>query len=63
MEIPKNACFSVDFQKTELKINRKTKGQTNKAIEYYMKFIDNCRFMSTSSPHLTANLFENFYRK
>ena len=46
--------FIKNTEKTEVKIDRKT-NKTTKHITYYMKLIDNFRFMST----LLSNTIEN----
>ena len=42
-------------------IKRKTKVQTNIDIKFYMKLIDNFRFMSTSLLHLKDNFSDRLY--
>ena len=51
------------FKKSEVKINRKAKKQTNKDVKYYMKFIDGLIFMSTSLSNLTHYIFNKLYGK
>ena len=46
-----------------MQIKEKTKEQPNINIKFYMKLIDNFRFMSTSFLHLKDNLSDKLYGK
>lgn len=47
----------------KMKINTKTKEQTNKDIKCHMKFIDGFRLMSISLSNLTQNSSEKLHGK
>lgn len=52
-----------ELKKTEVKISRKRKEQTNRDVKYFMKFIDNIRFMWTSLSILVDNISDKLHGK
>ena len=59
----KHIDFSGELKKTGMKIDRKTKVQTNVDIKHQVKFINRFKFISSSLSNFTDNLFEELHGK